>query len=71
MLLLNNNRIALPGATQWVECLPANQRVAGLIPGHGACLGCGPGVRWGVQPVDVSLTHFSHTSTFLSLSKNK
>ena len=45
--------------TQWIECRPANQRVAGLIPSQSTCLGCGPGPQLGVcerQPhIDVSL----------------
>ena len=34
---------ALAGVTQWTECRPVNQRVMGLIPSQGTCLGCGPG----------------------------
>ena len=34
---------ALAGVSQWIECQPANQRVASSIPSHGTCLGCGPG----------------------------
>ena len=34
---------ALAGVAQWIECGPANQRVAGSIPSQGTCLGCGPG----------------------------
>ena len=34
---------ALAGVAQWTECQPANQRVAGLIPSQGTCLGCWPG----------------------------
>ena len=58
-----NSYGALAGVTQWIECQPANQRVAGLIPSHGTCLGCGPGPPG------------KHTLMFLSLSsplsKNK
>ena len=36
-------RNTLAGMAQWIECWPANQRVAGLIPTQGKCLGCGPG----------------------------
>ena len=32
---------ALAGTAQWIERGPANQRVAGLIPSEGTCLGCG------------------------------
>ena len=34
---------ALAGVAQWIECRPANQRVAGSIPSQGTCLSCGPG----------------------------
>ena len=37
------HQFALAGVAQWIECRPANQRVAGLIPSQGMCLGCGPG----------------------------
>ena len=33
---------ALAGVAQWTERWPVNQRVTGLIPGQGTCLGCGP-----------------------------
>ena len=53
-----NRNAALPRVAQWIERQPANQRVTGLIPGQGTCLGCRPG-PWGVcerQPhSDVSL----------------
>ena len=35
--------LALAGMAQWIECRPANQRVASLIPSQGTCLGYGPG----------------------------
>ena len=35
--------ITLAGVAQWIERQPVNQRVAGLIPSQGTCLGCGPG----------------------------
>ena len=62
-------RRALAGVAQSGEHQPANQRVTGLVPSQGTCLGCRPGPQWVVcerQPhIDVSL--------FLSLplSKNK
>ena len=34
---------ALAGVAQWIEFRPADQRVAGLIPSQGTCLGCRPG----------------------------
>ena len=36
-------KMALAGVAQWIECQPANQRVAGLIPSQSTCLGCGLG----------------------------
>ena len=48
---------------QWIEHGPANQKVAGLIPSQGTCLGCRPGPWWGAherQPhTDVALPPFS------------
>ena len=53
---------ALAGVAQWIEGWPANQRVAGLIPSQGTCLGCGAGPQLRVpkrQPhIDVSLPPF-------------
>ena len=31
--------MALTGVAQWIECWPANQRVAGSIPSQDTCLG--------------------------------
>ena len=51
--------IALDGVAEWIECQPANQMVAGLIPSQGTCLPCRPSPQWGArhrQPhIDVSL----------------
>ena len=62
---------ALAGVAQWIECQPANQKVADLIPSQGTCLDCRPGPQWGArerQPhIDVSLP----LSPFLPFSKNK
>ena len=33
----------LAGIAQWIEHGPAKQRVVGLIPNQGICLGCGQG----------------------------
>ena len=56
------NESALAGVAQWIERWPMNQRVAGLIPSPGTCLGCGPSPQEGVnkrQPhIDVSLPLF-------------
>ena len=53
---------ALAGVAQWVEHWPANERVTGLIPRQGTCLGYGPGPQCRVcerQPhIDVSLPLF-------------
>ena len=53
---------ALAIVAQWIEHRPENQRVAGLIPSQGTCLGCGPGPQEGApkrQPhIDVSLPLF-------------
>ena len=35
--------LTLAGVAQWTERQPANQRVTGLIPSQGTCLGCRPG----------------------------
>ena len=50
----------LAGVTQWTECWPANQSVAGSSPSQGTCLGCLPGSQWGVSKrhIDVSLLLF-------------
>ena len=59
MTTSKNTKLALAGVAQWIECCPANQKVASLIPSQGTCLGCGSGPQWVVcerQPhVDVSL----------------
>ena len=48
--------------TSLTEHRPVNQRVVGLIPSQGTCLGCGPGSQFGAcerQPdIDVSLPLF-------------
>ena len=33
--------MALAGMAQWIEDRPVNQRVTGLIPSQGTCLGVG------------------------------
>ena len=54
-----NSEMALAGVAQWIECQPVNQRVAGSIPTQGTCLGCRPGLQYGVHErqshIDVSL----------------
>ena len=52
----------LAGVAQWIEHRPAKQKVAGLIPSQGTCLGCRPGPQYRAherQPhIDVSLLLF-------------
>ena len=54
--------LSLAGVTQWIECQPLKQRVAGLIPSQGTCLSCRPGPQQGVcerQPhIDASFPLF-------------
>ena len=61
----------MAAVAQWIECWPANQRVAGSIPSQ-VSLSCGPGPQWGTregQPhIDVFLPLFLPPSP---LSKNK
>ena len=57
---LKHSLVALAGVTQWTECRPANQRVAGPIPSQGTGLGCGPGPQLEAcerQLINVSLTY--------------
>ena len=42
-IVFKNKTCALAGVAQWTACRPTNQRVVGLIPGQGTCLGCGTG----------------------------
>ena len=59
-----NEQVALVTMAQWIEHRPVNQRVTGLIPSQGACLGCGLGPQSGAckrQP-------HTHVSLLLSLS---
>ena len=39
----HNSKLALAGVAQWTECQHENQRVTGLIPSQGTCLGCRQG----------------------------
>ena len=41
--MCKSTNLALAGVAQWIECRPGKQRVAGLIPSQGTCLGCRPG----------------------------
>ena len=67
-------RVNLAGVTQWIECCPSNQRVAGSTPSQSTCLGCEPGPQVGAherQPhIEVSLPLFL-PPTALSKNKNK
>ena len=40
---LKRTKATLAGAVQWIDCWPANHRVAGSTPRQGTCLGCRPG----------------------------
>ena len=54
--------LALTDEAQWIEHWPVNQRVTGLIPSQGTCLGCGQGPPLGAWErqlhTDVSLPLF-------------
>ena len=66
--------MALAGVAQCVEHRPVNQRVAGLIPSQGTCLGCGPGSQlreWERQPTHQYFSPFLSPSLSLSLNTNK
>ena len=55
--IINIMLSALAGLVQWVGHHPAIQRVTGMIPGQGTCLGCGPCSQLGTcerQPINVS-----------------
>ena len=55
------NRVVQAGVAQWIECQPANQRVAGSIPGRAHA--------WVVGQVpSKGLTRSNHTLMFLSVS---
>ena len=60
--VIHNKFYALSGVAQWIEHQPVNQRVAGLIPSQGMCLGCRSGSKLGAcerQPhTDVPLPLF-------------
>ena len=57
---------------QWIELRPANQRVTGLIPSQGTCLGCCPGPSRGHARGNNTLVFLSLSFSLVSLlSKNK
>ena len=62
MGILKFSSLALAGVAQWIEHGPVNQRVTGLIPSQGTCLGYGPSPWWGMQErqphIDVSFPLF-------------
>ena len=41
---IKKRKAALAGIAQWIECGPANPRVAGSIPTQGTCLVCRSGL---------------------------
>ena len=58
--IMKMKSIALAGVAQWIELQSANQKVFGLIPSQGTCLGCRSGPQLGTcerQLIDVSLTN--------------
>ena len=61
--------LALACVAQWIERQTLNQRVAGLIPSQGTCLGCGLDPQLGVlerqSHIDVSLPLFLSPSSSL------
>ena len=71
----NNINITLAGVAQWIECRPANGKVASSIPSQGTCLGFrqGPQLRaCERQPIDSSLSHLRFSpSLSLSLKTNE
>ena len=58
----NEQKTALAGVVQWIECRPVKQRVDCSNLSQGTCLGYGPGPQKGAhkrQPhIDVSLPLF-------------
>ena len=66
----------LAGVAQWVECQPVNQKVTGLIPSQGTCLGHRPDPGWGAVRGS-QMIFLSHINVSLPLflspfrSKNK
>ena len=64
---LKMEKLSLAGVTQWIECQLVNQKVAGLIPSQGTCLGCGPGSPvWGHMRGN-QLMYLPHIDVFLPL----
>ena len=69
--------LALTSVAPLVGHCPGKQRVSGLIPGQGTCMGCSqvPGQDvYGGQPINVSPSHrcvSPSLSPSLLLSKNK
>ena len=41
-LIVKEQYLSLAGVVQWIECQPANHKVAGSIPSQGTCLGYEP-----------------------------
>ena len=60
----NKEQTVLAGVAQWIECWTRNQKVVGLIPSQGTCLGCMLGPQLGAcerQPIE----YLSHIDVFL------
>ena len=62
--------ITLAGVAQWVEHQPANQKVTGLIPSQGTCLGCRPGPCLGPCERQLIVSFPLSPSLALSLEMN-
>ena len=60
----------LASMTQWIECWPENQGVAGSIPSQGTGLGCWPGPRLGAE-AHRRQPHDDVFTLSISLSRNK
>ena len=43
IISVKNKILSMAGVAQWIEHMPANQRVTSLIPSQGTCLGCRSG----------------------------
>ena len=68
--LLTNKIVctALTGVAQLVGCRPAEQKVAGSLPGQDTCLAVGPVPGWGAGCVTGNREMFlSHTNVSLPL----
>ena len=65
VLLFKNS--ALAGVAQWIECQPANQRVAGLIPSQAHAWVVGQVPTVGGAPLSRGCSRGKHTLMFLTV----